>query len=471
MLKSLAKNSALYYFSSFLTKGISFFLLPLYTSTISQADYGTIELFSILTSFVIIVFTLQLGQGVARYYNELKNQIEIKKYTSTLIYFASGSFILFLFISFILRYQLSTYLGISVSNSMLAVTATALNGVFYLSQNQLAWKIKPVQEIITSFTYNLVTIFCTIYFLIYAETGIAGIFQAQIIGALGGILLGFLFTKDDFGLVFDLAILKKLLKFSVPLIPGALSILIFSIADRICIKESLTLDDLGVYSVGNKIASILTISALGVSSALSPLIYRHYQEKDTPGKIAILFRVFSSLSFVLMTLISVFSFEIIHLMTNNGYDGAVPVIPFLLIAIYLNSFIPFFPGLYIGKKTTLISLISVSAAILNVALNLYFIPLYGIVAAAVVTALSFGINFYTQYLLSKKYYRIDTSIIPHFILIVLLLLNIILDHIYELNLIMNIIQFTLLSVLTMFFILRKSDYEFIKEKVRHFINR
>jgi O-antigen/teichoic acid export membrane protein len=471
MLKSLAKNSILYYLSTFLTRGISFFLLPLYTSTLSQADYGTLELFSILTSFVIIVFTLQLGQGVARYYNELTSQSDVRKYTSTLIYFAFFSFAIFLILAFIFRYQLSEYLGISINNCILALSATALNGVFYLSQNQLAWKIKPVQEIISSFTYNVVTICFTIYFLVYSGTGIAGIFVAQIIGALAGILLGFLFTKNDYGLVFDFRVLKKLLAFSVPLIPGAMSILIFSMADRICIKESLSMDELGIYSVGNKIASILTISALGVSSALSPLIYKHFQEEETPVKIAILFRVFSSLSFILMTLISIFSIELIHLMTNQNYHEAAPVIPFLLLAIYLNSFIPFFPGLYIGKKTILISVISVSAGILNVLLNIYFIPLYGITAAAVVTAFSFGINFYIQYLLSKKYYLIQTTVLPHFILIVLLILNIVLDDLYGFNLFINVIQFVLVSTVGLILILKKSDYQFMQEKVKQIINR
>lgn len=469
MLKSLAKNSILYYISSFLTKGISFFLLPLYTSTISQADYGTIELFSILTSFVIIVFTLQLGQGVARYYNELKNQTEVTQYTSTLIYFALLSFITFLIIAFIFRYHLSQYLGISIKNTMYAVSATALNGVFYLSQNQLAWKIKPVQEIITSFIYNIITILCTIYFLLFLDLGIAGIFLAQIIGAASGIFVGFIFTKEDFALVFNIHVLKKLLTFSVPLIPGALSILIFSIADRICIKETLTLNDLGIYSVGNKIASILTISAIGVSSALSPLIYKHYKEKETPNKIAILFRVFSSLSFVLMCLISIFSFEFITIMTNASYQEAVGVIPFLLIAIYLNSFIPFFPGLYIGKKTFLISLISVSAGVVNVVLNIYLIPIYGISAAAIVTAISFGINFYIQYHLSKKYYIIETSILPHLLLITLLISIVYLNNFLHDQFVFNLLEFALISALGIVLILKKSDYHFMKEKIRSII--
>lgn len=465
MLRSLAKNSAIYYMSNILTKGISFFLLPLYTSILSESDYGVLQLISLLTSAVIILFTFQLGQGVARYYNELTSESEIKIYTSTIAFFVLGSFLVYLVISFLSVGFISDYVGLDVQTTTISLVSVALNGLFYLSQNQLAWKIKPVQEIISGLIYNLTTIGLTIYFLVWEQAGVSGIFIAQSVGALVGIGSGYLFTSKDYGFYFSVDVLKKLLFFSVPLIPGALSIFIFAFSDRICIKEMLDMNQLGIYSVGDRIATILTFTSLGVSAALSPLIYKHYKESTTPDKIGLLFRIFSSLSFIVLAFISFFSEEIILLMTNENYMLAAKVVPFLLVAIYFNSFVPFFPGLYLGKKTMLISLIAVCTGILNVALNIWLIPFYGIEAAAAVTAFSFGLNFLLLYYFSQKEFKVTASVFPVLLIVFTLFLVLYAINYFQLSLLWNVVGFLFCALLSLRIVLRQSDYIFIKEKI------
>ncbi len=469
MLRSLAKNSAIYYLSNVLTKGISFFLLPLYTSILSESDYGVLELISLLSTIVIILFTFQLGQGVARYYNELTTQSEIRIYSSTIAFFVLASFVMYLIISFLFIGSISSYVGLTVNTTAVSLVSVAMNGLFYLSQNQLAWKIKPVQEIISGLVYNLTTIGLTIYFLVWQHAGVLGIFIAQSAGALAGIALGYFFTARDYGIHFSFPVLKKLLVFSMPLIPGALSIFIFTFSDRICIKEMLDMNELGVYSVGNKIATILTFTSLGVSAALSPLIYKHYKEAETPNKIALLFRIFSALSFIVLAFISFFSKEIILLMTNEKYLAAAQVVPFLLVAIYLNSFVPFFPGLYIGKKTALISIIAVSTGVLNVALNIWLIPDYGITAAAVVTALSFGLNFILLHYFSQRQFRIYVTVMPTLFIIIVLFTVLYIIQYFELAGVYNFIGFVFCTVLAILIVLKSSDYQFMKEKITYLI--
>jgi len=468
MLKSLAKNSIIYYVSTILTKGVSFFLLPLYTSILSQEDYGVLELMSIISTIAIILFTFQIGQGVARYYNELFNQKQIKIYTSSIAFFAIVSFSLFFIGSLLFLNQLSNYLNLSTETTFYAVLSIALNGLFYLSQNQLTWKIKPVQEMISSLVYNISTIGITIFLLVYQKEEITGIFKAQCIGAILGMLVAYLFTRKDYGFYFSIQVLKKLFRYSLPLLPGAISIFIYNFTDRICIKEMLELDDLGVYSVGNKIASIFTFTTIGISSAISPLIYRHYKEKQTPEKIALLFRVFSSLSFIVLCFLAFFAALIIEIMTSSDYSAAIPVVPFLLFAIYLNSLTFFFPGLSIAKKTGKISFIATSAGVFNLILNLILIPRYGIVAAAVVTCLSFGLNFILLYYYAQKEYYISVSLVPIFLISFIFFAFLTSVHFFEKSIYLNALAFGLCSLLSLILILKKKDIDFIKEKITLF---
>lgn len=465
MLRSLAKNSFLYYLSTILTKGISFFLLPLYTSILTQENYGVLELMSIISTIVIILFTFQIGQGVARYYNELRNQKHTQIYTSSVAFFSILSFTLFTVICLVFLHQIAHYINLNQYETLIAILSISLNGLFYLSQNQLAWKIKPLQEMFSSLTYNLVTIGCTIYFLVYLEDGIVGVFKAQCIGAILGTLVGVFFTRNDYGWYFSFRVLKKLFQFSLPLLPGALSIFIYNFTDRICIKEMLGLDELGVYSVGNKIATILTFTGIGVSAALSPLIYKHYKEKETPEKIALLFRVFSSLSFLAMIFLAFLAEPIIKVMTNADYSAAISIIPFLLFAIYLNSLTFFFPGLSIGKKTSKISLIATTAGVINLILNIVLIPHYGILAAAMVTCISFGINFYLLHFYGQKEYPINVSLKPLLFVSLFYFFVLWIIHFFELSFYFNLLGLVSCVGVSLAVLLKKKDIKYIKERI------
>lgn len=467
MLKPLLKNSSIYYLSGVLTKGISFFLLPLYTTILSSEDYGVLELMSLISTLVIIVFTFQINQGVARYYNELKNQKHIRIYTSTVLLFSLVSFSFFFLLFCVFHRTISMYLHLSSQGTILAGASIALNGLFYMSQNQLTWKILPFKEVVSSIVYNVFTIGFTVYFLVVLKSGIEGVFVSQSVGALAGMIVAYFFTKDDYAGYFSVKIFKKLFKFSFPLIPGALSIFIYMFTDRICIKEMLSLHELGVFSVGNKIATILTFLSLGFSNALSPLFYKYHRDPQTPDKIAFLFRVFGVFSFFIMSFLAFFSKEIIRLLTTDQYMEAARIIPFLLLAVFLNSLTFFFPGLSISKKTFKISLVAIFAGTVNLIFNFILVPHFGIIAAAIVTCFSFGLNFYFLYRYSQYEYPIKVSLLPLMGLILFYLLFIYLS--IQLDVLWIKVLCFLLCGLISLFLLKKSDIQTIIVKLKHVV--
>jgi len=65
--KYLAKNIGLLTLSSFATKLLSFFLVPLYTSILTTADYGTYDLFNTTVGVLIPILTLNVQDGVMRF--------------------------------------------------------------------------------------------------------------------------------------------------------------------------------------------------------------------------------------------------------------------------------------------------------------------------------------------------------------------------------------------------------------------
>jgi O-antigen/teichoic acid export membrane protein len=461
MLRLFAKNSAIYFISGILTKSVSFLLLPLYTRILTQNDYGSLEAVSIISTLAIVLFSLQINEGVSRYYNELKNQKIIRIYTSTVAFFCISCFSVFLITSLLFTSTFSKFYGLDHDTTIAASWSIFLNAIFYLSQSQLHWKLKPIQEAVSGLTYNFSAIGLSILFLVFYDLGVYGILLAQCIASVAGIAIGYYFTRADFSFNFSFRVLKKLLDFSLPLIPRALSVFLYLFTDRICVKQILGLTELGVFSVGNKIAAIIVIVNLGIAPALSPLIYKYYKSKDTTVKIGMLFRIFCFLSLAVTAGLSFFAEQLILLLTPGDYIGAVYCIPFLTLSFFFSSLLQFFPGLALSKRTKLLSGITVLTSIINLIGNILFIPDFGILGASVVTAICMWLNFYLLYRYSQKEYWIDVTTHSLFSILIVFVCLVSISIYMKLSIYWNSLFFALTLILGYLLIIRKSDVRFL----------
>ncbi|KAA3662641.1 MAG: hypothetical protein DWQ10_01970, partial [Calditrichaeota bacterium] len=87
---NLGKHSAIYGLSNALGSAIGFFLIPLYTSRLSPAEYGIWELFFVV--FIFLTIFLELGLGSALFKAVLyDSQLDERSLFTTAFLFLSGS--------------------------------------------------------------------------------------------------------------------------------------------------------------------------------------------------------------------------------------------------------------------------------------------------------------------------------------------------------------------------------------------
>ena len=80
----LLKNTAIIGFGTMCTKGISFLLLPLYTSILSTEEYGTVDLVNTIITLITYTLSIQFEQGIFRFLIDCRtDEIKKKKYIST----------------------------------------------------------------------------------------------------------------------------------------------------------------------------------------------------------------------------------------------------------------------------------------------------------------------------------------------------------------------------------------------------
>jgi O-antigen/teichoic acid export membrane protein len=392
-----------------LSRGLGLFLLPIYTRFLNPEQYGVLDLFSIITSLINLTIALEISQALARYFQEFQDQQTQKAYVSTAFWFTVGIYLLYLIISSYFADIFTIYLLNTLSYKhifYLASISIATNGIFLFTQNQLRWQLEPKKYMYSSLLYTFISTTVSITLLLNTSLKVESIFIGQIIGNVLAFSLSIYLGKNNYTFTFEDQKFKQMIQFSAPLTISSLAVFATLYVDRIIIKETLGLYFLGIYGMAYKFAAIAGLIISVFQSSLTPLIYKHYREAETPNNISKIFSLYASFAiFVLMGSI-LFSREAVMLVTTPEYYSASVLIPFLISTVFLNQVYNFAPGLGIGNKTLISGIIYIGGAAVGILLNIILINNFGIVGSAVASALNSCFIFMIYIFMAQKYYPI-----------------------------------------------------------------
>ncbi len=411
MLKSFIKDSFSYSIPSFFSKGISVLLIPLYTRYLSPADYGVFDLFLVFMNIVNLTVAFEITQGVARFYiieNSIRDKI---LYASTAFWFAMASYLIFTSICIFFSSSLSfLILGNSDFHDIfeIGVVYIFVNGLLQLVQNQFRWQMSSINFMVNSILHVLFTSLISVVSIYYFNLGIKGLFLGLLSGALIPLFIGYYQLRNTFIFSFEFEKLVSLLRFTSPLVPASVSVWAISYFDRILIQYFHGLNDVGIYGIGFRISSSILILLVGFQTALTPLIYKHYEENNTPFQIASLFKTFLFFIFLsCLILISILPIGLKYLISSRFLESEIVII-FLIPSVILSQLYIFFPGMSIRAKTKIILYINLFGSIINVLLNYLLVQQWSYAGAAIASLIS-----QACILLAFIFYSQNFYFVPH----------------------------------------------------------
>jgi len=409
LVKRFFKDSAIYGFGRFLVYGISFFLIPIYTRAFPPAELGVVDLLNTVARLALLTVALEITQAVFRFLPDAESHKERVVYASTALWFSLAVYGVFIVIGWAgADYFSQLVLGEAGRADVFRVALLMIgaSGLFNLLQNQLRWQAKSTRYTLVSIVNTGVSVGLTIVFILVMQIGIIGVFWGQTIGLVVGGGLAYWLSRGDFALAFDWVKLRDMLRFSLPLVPSGVAVFVYLYIDRITIIALMSIGDVGIFGVGYRIASIVSLLMFGFQVAMMPLVYQHYREPATPRNLARIFRYFVAGALLMVIGLSLFARDLLTLLTTPAYYGAWTVVPLLVPATLLAGMYFFAPGLSLAKRTGMIAVINIAGATLNTALNLLLIPLLGIPGAALATLLSTASVFGLYLYFSQKTYPV-----------------------------------------------------------------
>ncbi|HSJ55106.1 MAG TPA: polysaccharide biosynthesis C-terminal domain-containing protein, partial [Anaerolineae bacterium] len=289
----------------------------------------------------------------------------------------------------------------------LAVWTTAItNSSFLLLRSVLRVREKPLAFVALNVSVFLTNTAFIIYFVVGRGRGALGSVQGHFAASLAlGVPVILLFLRSA-RLSWSWEKARASLAFAVPLIPHLLSLWILNLSDRFVLQRYVSLDDVGIYNLGYQAASVVQLLAFSAMNAWSPFFYR---TADEPGAPRLLSRFSTyywlAVAFLGTGLIAVARDGLAIIATRPAYHVAYLVVPWVVLGFVMRGFyFVFVTALYHTKRVKALPLVTVLSGLLNIGLNLLFVPRYGYMAAAVNTFVAYVFQAIVMYFLAQRAY-------------------------------------------------------------------
>lgn len=389
----IIKNTAIYAIGEILPKIVSFFLLPVFTRYLSTTEYGII---SYTTSFVMlfaVVGTLSLNSYALRYYFERKEDSERRLLLGS-VYMAIALMNIFLIIAgwlvfppIIETYHIQVpwhpYFKLALINNFLVSFSTIPFVIYRVRQDSGKY-------VLLSFSYSLLTFLFNIIFVVVLKQGILGYYYSTILVSIPYFFIYANIIRKYACFKISKRYVEEGLRFSLPLLPGAIAYFFLNMVDRIILERNVQLSELGIYNIAITLTSALGIIIQSGYHAMEPEIFSHYGTPEYYKFVKKAQTVFFTAIFVGAFLMSLFSQEVFVIMTAPSFHEGYHLVPILIIGVVMNGQNVIYRGVLASEKRTKVQgSVSVIGAAFSFLFNLLLIPFWGTIAAALSRMLSY----------------------------------------------------------------------------------
>lgn len=388
--RSLARASAIYTVGNFIPRIGAFLLLPVYVRFLSTEQYGTVSLITSLAGLLAILFTLGQDAALMRLHFDERGDRQRALY-STLTAFvilmavfgsALAAAVLFPVFSTLfagLAFVPYGVLGIGIAALSAADFAPA---VFYRATAQAGKFLAFSIGAFGAASVASVT-------LVVLGFGAPGMLIGQLVGAGVSFLVAIFLVVRIAGLRFQRTLVRPAVRFGAPLAPHAVSGWALRLADRwligllIGLPAAQALGQLGAYSLGYQLGYVITVLVSSFNTAWSPWFFRIGNTSQAPA-------LFSKMTTLVMAglaavgvAVAVLAPQIVAVIARPQYAAAADVLPIIAMASVLYGMYTMLSVVvFYAKATARLAMITVSAGVLNVVVNVVLIPPFGILGAA-----------------------------------------------------------------------------------------
>ncbi|MGM0607603.1 MAG: oligosaccharide flippase family protein [Candidatus Muiribacteriota bacterium] len=401
----VVKAGSWYTLSEFFLKGITFLTIPIFTRLLSTSDYGIVSLYHTWVAIFVIFFSISLRGSIGIAKTDFKNSYN--QFVSSVTFLSIIIFAIFFIIFFSFSETFIKITGLTEFLFFFMLFQAYFMGIknFLISKLRFEYKYKQVAFI------SIVTVITGIIFSVYLILNVysnnpyfgAILGKGSLYIVSGAIFLFYIFFYGK--TLINLKYWKYSLILGLPVVFHSLSQIINVQFDRILINKYIGESATGIYSFAYNVGMIVIVLISSFNAAWVPWFFEKINEKNLLliKKRALSYRNIFTLIYSCILFVSP---ELIRLMADQSYWKGLHIIPWIFMAYYLQYMYTFEVNVEMAmKKNNMMAVGTVLSALINIGLNIIFIPKYGYEAAAITTVISYFFLFFFHFLITRFFLK------------------------------------------------------------------
>lgn len=393
MAAKLFKDTLLYAIGEILPRVISFILLPIFTAVLTTEDYGILSYTSAFISFIYVLSCLSLNSYVLRHYFECKTEKEKQRLLGNIFLFIAGINLALFGILYLLLPLSIDQFGIKVPWNpyfRLAIICNFLDVFTIIPMVLYRVRQQAVYFVFLSIFRVLLQFSLVYYFVVIKSLGLIGNYYGQLIPLVLYFFISWGIILKNGILNINFKQIRHGLQFSLPLLPGALAYLVMSLSDRIILERHISLAVLGVYNVAVTFSQALNVIIQSAYRALEPEIFKRFHTEGFTDFVNKVSTVYLVLVYILGIALALFSQEIFYLFTSEAFYGGSRIVPYIIFGILFAAHNVVFGSILAAENNTKsIGFAMLLGGAVSIVINICFIPLIGVYASALASAIAF----------------------------------------------------------------------------------
>ncbi len=417
LLKKLTTDSAIYGVSNILGRFITFLLVPFYTNTLLKGDYGIVIVVYAYIAFLNGVFTFGLEPAYMRFVANARGEERDRIFSAALFFILLAGIALAA-----LLLPLTPYMQGLIGHRVgwesilpLAILIVVLDAVNAIPFAALRMENRARSFATIKFVSIVLNVSLNVLFIAVLHMSIVSVFVSGVIASASStlLLLPVITRRTRRGV--DRALLRQMLKYGLPTMPGAVAIMLIEIIDKPILLLLTDAETVGVYGAAYKLGIFMMLVVSIFRYAWQPF---YLQLTEDPGAKRLFARVmtyFVLLGSIIVLVLSLFIEDIVRLPLPGGrsliapeFWGGLGIVPIILVSyVFAGMDQVLNAGLYIQKRTMIILYTTAAGAAINVAANFLLIPILGMYGGAIATFASYFTIAVVYWVTGRSIYPIE----------------------------------------------------------------
>ncbi|HEX2292307.1 MAG TPA: oligosaccharide flippase family protein [Gaiellaceae bacterium] len=396
-LGELARHSAVYGVGSLVSRFIAVLLLPVYTRYLSPADYGLIETLIALSAVLTVLLAAGVKSAFFRFYFDEADEAGKRRVIRTSFWFTMATGTAGLAAGIVLAGPISELLFRTSEHADL-VRAAFVGLWAHVNYEQMTSLFRVEQRSVAYLIATLInlglTVGATLLLVVVLEEGPIGVIVGNFTGTLlvyAGLLA---YRREQLGLEWDRPLLREMNRFGMPLVPSALFLWAMNFSDRFFLVRLSGAREVGLYAIGVRLASAIILLLAAFRTAWPAFAYSIEDDREAARTYAYVLTYLVALTSWMALGLGVLAPWLVRLLTTEDfYEADRVVAPLAFAAVLFGAYIVIVIGIGRARRTRSNWIITGTAAVASVAVNLVLIPEFGMIGAAIAGLTAYAILF------------------------------------------------------------------------------